>query len=331
LASRGLQVTLVARPGPQTDGITELEVVSPERFASWRGGLDVLHVCGLFLVRQLTLAWRVRRKAAITVLSPFGHLMEHHVQRRKWKKGPYLAVVQQVAARWRHHAHLFSEAEESGAQRYLRASGYFEASLGIFSPPEASVAAAAESGDFLLFFGRNDIYQKGIDLLTAGYAIARGQGLRLPLVIAGAQSNGSEAALRRVLSDLNLMGSIHLAGRVREEEKWNLLAQARALVFPSRWDGPPRPIREAIAVGTPIIVSPETNLAGFVQSAGAGLSVGLTPELVAQALLCSQDETTVQGWRQGARQLRNTLSWDRVAEQYLTGYDRALCGRTSAE
>jgi glycosyltransferase involved in cell wall biosynthesis len=88
----------------------------------------------------------------------------------------------------------------------------------------------------------------------------------------------------------------------------------------SRWDGPPRPIRDAIALGTPVIVSRETTLGGLVDTAGAGRQVNLDVHNVAAALLETRDDATIKLWSNGAHALRGDLTWDRVAERYVSGY-----------
>jgi glycosyltransferase involved in cell wall biosynthesis len=88
----------------------------------------------------------------------------------------------------------------------------------------------------------------------------------------------------------------------------------------SRWDGPPRPIRDAIALGTPVIVSRETTLGGLVDMAGAGRQVNLDVHNVAAALLEAQDDATIKLWSNGVHVLLGDLTWDRVAERYVSGY-----------
>jgi hypothetical protein len=66
-------------------------------------------------------------------------------------------------------------------------------------------------------------------------------------VIAGAEHGRSAARLAQLAADHSVVTDVR--GRV-DVEKWRVIKGARALVFLSRWDGPPRPVREAVAVGT---------------------------------------------------------------------------------
>jgi glycosyltransferase involved in cell wall biosynthesis len=325
LARHGHRVLVAAGPGPERDGLGDAEVVSPRAFESVSAELDVLHVWGVFLPAQLALARRCRGGSAL-VVSPIAHLMEHHMRRRQWKKVPYMLVLGRAIARRRPTVHLFSAAERSGASRYLRPQSWFEATLGIFPPPGADVAPG-DPGEYLLFFGRNDVHHKGIDVLLAGYAASRHAGLGLPLTIAGRPHGHSRELIRDAVSRLGLDGAVRIVEEPDEPEKWRLLRGARAQVFLSRWDGPPRPVREALAVGTPTVVSIETNMAAVVEAAGAGRSVTLDPAVVAQALREAEDGELVARWRNGARRLRERLSWDAVALDYVRGYEVACAAR----
>ena len=321
LARRGLSVSLAAKPGPYRDGLESVGLVSPSQFGIRAREADVVHVWMLFVPGQPRF-WRKLSAEVPLVVSPGAHLMTAHLKRRWWKKLPYLSAMQPTFQRLRPMAHLFSDRERTGAHRWLRSSRYFEASLGIF--PATPVVRAADSADYLLFLGRNDVYQKGIDVLVKGYAEARRHGLTLPLVIAGQPHRNSQAVLSELAAELKVTNWVHLMGEVSETEKNRLIAEARCFVFLSRWDGPPRPIREAIALGTPVVISWGTNLGAIVEAAGAGRGVELGTHQVATALLECESEATLKTWQRGVSSLRSDLTWDRVGEQYDSGYRSAF-------
>lgn len=321
LADTGTVVEVVTNDGPHRDGLGAAVAVGPGRFRSTSDEYDVVHLWGIFSPEQFFLCRRRWGKHRF-VITPAGHLMTSHLRRRWWKKLPYLVAMQPILVRNRHVAHFFSEAEANdGGRRFLHGAARFEASLGLFPAPADSNVGATASDDYLLFFGRNDIYQKGMDQLLAGYGMAVARGLRLPLVIAGQPHDGSDRLLPRMITDLGLTRRVELLGEVSEERKWELLRGARSLAFLSRWDGPPRPIREAIAAGTPTVVSRGTNMASLIRDAGAGLAVGTGKDEVADGLLEAQDQESVLSWRAGAVALQSKLSWQAVADRYRAGYE----------
>ena len=94
--------------------------------------------------------------------------------------------------------------------------------------------------------------------------------------------------LQALIADLGIDRRVQVLGEIPEETKNQLIQRARCLAFLSQ--GPPRPIRDAIALGTPVIVSRETTLGALVDTAGAGRQVNLDVHNVATALLETQDD-----------------------------------------
>jgi glycosyltransferase involved in cell wall biosynthesis len=318
LARQGLSVSLAANPGTHEDGLDSVTLADPEDFASLARGADVVHIWMLFVPGQFSV-WRTIGSDVRLVVSPAAQLLPAHLRRRWWKKIPYLLGMQPTLLRHRPVAHLFSEAERPATLRWLHTSRYFEASLGVF-PASVEPVPVIDSHDYLLFFGRNDVYQKGIDILLRAYADASSAGLDIPLVIAGRPHGDSASVLPALIADLGIDRRVQVLGEVPEESKNQLIQRARCFVFLSRWDGPPRPIRDAIALGTPVIVSRETTLGGLVDKAGAGRQVNLDVHNVAAALLETRVDATIKLWSNGVHALRGDLTWDRVAERYISGY-----------
>jgi glycosyltransferase involved in cell wall biosynthesis len=319
LADAGVGVNVIARPGSHRDGLGKALTVDVAGYRRVASNADVVHVWGVFTSDQFRLTRWLRPRSRY-VISPLAHLMTSHLRRRWWKKFPYLAAMQPMLATSRHVAHYFSEEERTArASRYLRAKTSFDASLGVFPLPATVEADDAlwggGSAEYLLFLGRNDVYQKGIDILLSAYSRAVSRGLELPLVIAGQAANDSEKIIRRLIARLGLANHVDVVGRVEEERKWELLLNARCLVFLSRWDGPPRPVREAMAGGTPVIVSPGTNLGDVVRSVGGGLCVGPSLDVIADGFIKCQNDAVISLWRTRAKAFREILNWSRVAEQ----------------
>jgi glycosyltransferase involved in cell wall biosynthesis len=313
LARRCETIWVVASDGDVTDGLGDAIAINPRDAVRLRP--DVAHSMGMLVPAQLFLHRALRARA--NVISPLGHLMDEHLARGR-KKTTYLRAIRLLLPR-RLSVHLFSEQERAGAARWIGNRPMHIAPAGIFLAPSDG---DTRDGDYLLFLGRNDVRQKGIDLLLEGYTTAVGRGLELPLLIAGNSHGDSDAMIDRLAHGLQ----VERLGPVDDAEKWRLFRGARALAFLSRWDGPPRPIREALAVGTPVIVSPGTNMAELVVDFAAGASAAHRHEIAA-ALLAAADPQQVDRWRHGAVRMREALSWDTVAAEYASMYESALARR----
>lgn len=311
LAGIGHDVTLIAEPGPRTDGLGETSVVPPGRTSS-RARPDVVHLMGLVRPRQIAYVKRAVRGGVPLVISPLTQLSPVHLNKSRIKKVPYVFFLRRALAKVPLSIHGFSPLEIEEVLRHLTPASTFVAPSGVFAPPDVRWDG---SGDYLLFFGRNDIHQKGLDLLLEGYRDYRAAGGRTRLVIAGQPWKSSEAGLRRLAPD-----GVEVVGEVPEAEKWSLMAAARALFFLSRWDGPPRPIREAISIGCPVVVTPGTHMADIVEGSKAGMGVSFEAASVCSAMLSVDIEASRVAWARGAGRLRARLAWDRVAHDYEEGY-----------
>jgi glycosyltransferase involved in cell wall biosynthesis len=322
LLRRGVEVTILGRAGPCRDGAERVRSI--EEQPAWPEAVreaDLVHAFGVSDTNQLKAMRAVIDGASKIVVSPLAHFMTEHVRVRPWKKVPTYKVLGKMLERRRAGAHFFSALEEQQSRRFLRPVRSFLAGAGVFPAPTSEGESKRER-DYLLFFGRNDVHQKGLDVLVASYAQALEMGLDLPLVIGGRAHGESERFLddaRRRLGE-----RVRIVGETSDEERIRLMRGAAAFVFLSRWDGPPRPVREAVAVGTPVIVTDGTNMAHDVEGHNAGVRVDATVGSVSAALLQVEDRAVLAGWLRGVEELRSALSWDNIAGLHVDGYESYL-------
>ena len=108
--------------------------------------------------------------------------------------------------------------------------------------------------------------RKNVPLAIEAYGLM-GHGSECELVIAGGDKGGRLDVLDAVLR-ARLTGRVHMLGHVEDDAMPALYSAARALVFPSLYEGFGLPALEAMASGTPVIASNTTGLAEAVGEAG---------------------------------------------------------------
>ena len=178
---------------------------------------------------------------------------------------------------------------------------------------------------YFLFLGRLAVEQKGLDLLVNAYSAARREHSCLPeLLIAGPDYRGGGAVLKALISRLELGDKVQLIGPVFGEPKSQLLAGAYVFVHPSRWEGMPLSILEALAQGTPCLVSQATGLSEWVEARSCGWSVGLgTPDLARALVRLTSDENDVRAKAQHAcSSVASDYSWAMIADRLSSLYGR---------
>ncbi len=332
LASRGLEVVLLAAEGAEIEGLTDLVHCSPlADFQNAAHRSDLVHMFGL-LIPSHALALRGLHSGPPLVISTLAQLMPQGMRKSRLKKELYLAAI----SRWLRKAvfHSFGPVEEQSVLRRFAGHSTFQASLGVFPaarPGQAEPGRKRDDRLRLLFLGRNDFRQKGLDILLRGFRLAVEGSVEASLSIAGQPWRDSRERLERLVRRFGLEDRVQLLGEVSEVGKQKLFASADYLVFLSRWDGPPRPVREAIAAGLPVIVSPETNLGHLVEQYGAGIQVPLESARVAEVFLelASRPRGDAQ-YAEGVLKLREALQWDEVAATYLAAYHRIIEGARRA-
>ncbi|HET6514608.1 MAG TPA: glycosyltransferase family 4 protein [Thermodesulfovibrionales bacterium] len=170
--------------------------------------------------------------------------------------------------------------------------------------------------DYMLYFGRIDVYGKGLDILLEAYREFHGFFPDVRLVIAG--DGRDMTTFKAMLADLptDVRRKIALAGWVSGDQKLDLLCGALFAVFPSRHEVQSIAALEALACSRPVIVS---DIPGFRyvvrQRAGISFRPGDARSLAeAMKNLMKSSERREMGQR-GRDSLQN-LSWEAIALQY---------------
>ncbi|MEO0650549.1 MAG: glycosyltransferase, partial [Planctomycetota bacterium] len=172
----------------------------------------------------------------------------------------------------------------------------------------------------LLFLGRLST-KKGLDRLLPALP-------RLPedvrLVVAG-PDEGARAGLERTTAALGLEGRVQFVGPVTGLARAALLERAELLLLPSRSENFGNVVLEALAAGTPAVVTPEVGAAEVLRHTGAGRVVAGTPEALAEDLnRVLGDSSLLRDLRRRARGAAEDYTWPRVAERLEHEFERVL-------
>ncbi|HEX2100239.1 MAG TPA: glycosyltransferase [Candidatus Synoicihabitans sp.] len=129
------------------------------------------------------------------------------------------------------------------------------------------------SSPYWLYLGRLH-EKKGIDLLVEAYAkLAATAAAALPaLVIAGPPQDAAFVErLRHRVGTLAAGAEVHWTGMLQGAAKWSLLSRAEALILPSHQENFGIVVAEALACGTPVLISNKVNIWREIEADGAGL------------------------------------------------------------
>jgi glycogen(starch) synthase len=171
-------------------------------------------------------------------------------------------------------------------------------------------------GDYVLYFGRIDIYGKGLDLLLHAFSEFSGQFPSMRLLVAG--DGRDREAFRHMIDRLpeEVREKIELLGWVSGENKKKVLQHAAFAVFPSRHEVQSIAALETMACGTPIVASDIPGLS-FVIKSGDGVSFrsGDASSLALSMKALAESKERRQCGIKGKEWVRE-LTWDRIAVHF---------------
>jgi glycosyltransferase involved in cell wall biosynthesis len=139
--------------------------------------------------------------------------------------------------------------------------------------PNGHRPSSAEGPLRLLFVGRYG-ERKGCSELIAALAKARASGTEATLRFVGQEEyDGEERVLRNDVRVHELEGAVEFAGLKAGPELVECYAQAQVLCLPSRREGVPLVLLEAMSFGLPVIATPVGGIADYVSHEDNGLLV----------------------------------------------------------
>jgi glycosyltransferase involved in cell wall biosynthesis len=251
--------------------------------------MDAVHLHGVWesqLFRTASIA-RQHSKPYLILLN--GMLLPWAMQRGKWKKR--ITMCAGAHEMLKHGILQFGSKDEQIAAEKL---GYTNRGVIIPNgispeeyenlPPVGSLRAAhprLRDDPYVLFLGRLH-EQKGIDLLLAAFQIVMQKHPGARLVIAGPDYGRSTEIQSRTLA-AGIQDRLLMIGPIFGPEKRAALRDAVCFCLPSRHEGFSLAVLEALACGTPVVISPECHFPEVAES-GAGLIPALEPSEIAQAI-----------------------------------------------
>jgi len=262
------------------------------RAASWNPGLrkylraelknfDVAHIFGLYDLLGPGTAAECRKHGIPYVIEPIGM---------------YLPIVRNLWLKRIYHRFLGREMVEGASlvvataeqeRRELVSGGIAKEKILLRRNGVDSPSVLPERGSFreefeipanaklVLFLGRLS-EKKSPDLLLKAFAGATGsgpgRGRRADLAFVGPDETGMKARLRKMAKSLGLGERVHFSDALEGEAKWQAYRDADIFVLPSQNENFGNTAAEAVAAGTPVIVTDQCGIAPLLEDV-AGMVV----------------------------------------------------------
>jgi glycosyltransferase involved in cell wall biosynthesis len=176
--------------------------------------------------------------------------------------------------------------------------------------------------DFIIFVGTLEP-RKNVPTLLRALGQLRDEGYGVHLAVVGRKGWLYEDIFA-TLTDLKLADYVHFLENVPNKDLVRLYNAARCLALPSHYEGFGLPPLEAMACGTPVVVSNRASLPEVVGEAGLLVDPDRPEALSAALARVLSDHTLRASLSQRGMIRANAFSWARAADETLAVYRQVL-------
>ncbi len=298
------------------------------------GGVDVLHTHGVWEPMLPACATLARRRGIAYVVTPHGMLDPYTLSVSSHKKRIALATTHRSFLRRATFVHMLNADEATLAEPVLHGTPTRVIPNGIFieeleQAPVAGTFRAShpELGKrpYVLFLSRL-AHKKGLDYLADAFALLCQRMPEITLVVAG-PDGGEQAPFEAKVKQHGVSDRVHVVGPIYGQDKLAAIRDAAVFCLPSRQEGFSIAITEALAMGTPVVITKACHFPE-VTEVGAGIETDLDATQVADGLerVLSDRDASARMGQAGAALVRDRFTWPKVASLTIEHYEQALSG-----
>jgi|SRR3989344_3038538 len=175
----------------------------------------------------------------------------------------------------------------------------------------------------ILFIGRIEINQKGLDLLLKSFKLISSK-VKKKLVIAGTGTTKEIHELRELVSSLDLTKDVELVGRVQGREWEKVLKAAWVVVIPSRFETFPLVALEALAYQSPVVCFDIEGLKWLPNTVSLKAKKFNTNQLAESILKLSSNSAARRRLLKDTSEFIAQHSWKNVATKYDNAFRSIL-------
>jgi glycosyltransferase involved in cell wall biosynthesis len=333
---RGVPVLAFPRWSPPIPALREFAIcpAMTRWLASHIREYELLHVHALFSYPSTSAMVQARRARIPYVLRTIGQLSPWSLAQSPGRKRWMLRLVERDNLQGAAALHFTTALECEQTRVLVLSAPSLVLPLGVDLPPELlgcpneAADPVPEAPIRFLFLSRLHPKKRLENLLAACALLGNRQPqARWQLAIAGRGEPAYERSLRQRTRELGIEPHCLWLGHLEGDAKWNALREADWFVLPSAAENFGIAVVEALAVGTPVIVSPQVAVADRVVAAAAGMVSDSDPARLVEALETAL-EGAPPGMRLAARRLaQEDFSWTSLAARLREAYQRILIPR----
>ena len=296
---------------------------------------DLAHIHALFSPVSTFAAKVAYQQGLPYILRPLGTLDPADLQKKRILKQVYGYLLERPNLTRSAVLHFTSQEECRISERYNITTKDLVLPLGVEIPVSLppvgqtrhKLGIATET-PLLVFLSRIDP-KKGLDLLIPALEAIQAKGVEFHFVLAGSnpQDPSYIAKINNTIESSPLSACTSITGFIQGESKTSLLQDADIFVLPSYYENFGIAVVEAMAVGTPVVISDQVHIWPEVQESQAGWITTTTIESLTDTLLLAlQDKESQVVKGENARHLvEQNYTWSNIVKKMIKTYEVVIC------
>ena len=295
---------------------------------------DLAHIHALFSPVSTAAATIARQQKLPYIMRPLGTLDPADLQKKKQLKQIYGLLLEKPNLAGASGIHFTSQEEAKISERYGTHTPDIVIPLGVNIPESLPPLGKmrqeldiAPEIPIILFMSRIDP-KKGLDLLLPALETLHQEAIKFHFILAGTnpQDPDYENSIAEKIKQSSLNSIITITGFVTGETKLGLLQDADIFVLPSYYENFGIAVAEAMATGTPVVISDRVHIWQEIESAAAGWISSCELSQLTQTL--RQVLLHPENWQEKAMNARNLVqnqySWNAIAKRMIEAYQEIL-------
>ena len=284
---------------------------------------DIVHLHSVFLWPTWAAARAAFSARVPYVVSPRGQLVRELIRRKsRWLKTAWIALIERRTLARAAALHVTADLEGQDVTALeLNLSKVVCIPNGVSWPAQHEGFELKRfpliRSPYALYLGRIN-WKKGLDRLVRAWQWVPD----LTLIIAGNDDEGYQKDLEALVLELGVADRVRFVGPVSDANKWAVYEHAEMFVLPSYSENFGNVVAEAMAMGCPVVVTPEVGLARFVAEARAGIIADGEPMSLAGVIRKLHGDVKLRKDMgiAGRIAVEKSLSWTGIALQLETVY-----------
>lgn len=304
--------------------------------------LDLFHIMDpMCLVESFDNPFRytdgIKRSLVFFDLIPLCRRAEHF---DRWRPLTRLAYMSRLREMRESGAHVFSISENTAKDLQLHAGIDRERMSVILAGLNKSMSTAPSAEqiqrvlkkfginrNFFLTVGALDSH-KNFQTTANAFVSAQSQA-QMQLVLVGSMNDGAKKGLKETFAQRGI-NNVVFTGFVPREELECLYAAARALVYPSLYEGFGFPVLEAMAAGCPVLTSDVTSIPEVAGDAAIMLPPGDVRGFAEAMIMLCKDDVMYRRLVTNGKIQAGKFTWEKVAALTIETWEKLLLQELSS-